>query len=91
MRRSTNSPGRSFWLLGMLETVKLGRADTNGTLGLLEVVVPPGHGSPWHVHPEEDEWVYVLEGQLAALRAPPGAAPAPAKPYKATAVALGKP
>ncbi len=35
--------------------------------------------------------VYVLEGQLAALRAPPGAAPAPAKPYKATAVALGKP
>jgi hypothetical protein len=21
-------------------------------------------GSPWHVHPEEDEWFYVLEGEL---------------------------
>ncbi|MEO8309381.1 MAG: hypothetical protein ABI616_15200 [Pseudomonadota bacterium] len=37
---------------------------------------------------------YVLEGQLAAMRAPPpapGAAPVAAKPYKATAVAVGKP
>ncbi|HVZ47524.1 MAG TPA: hypothetical protein VG916_01960, partial [Gemmatimonadaceae bacterium] len=35
--------------------------------------------------------VYVLEGQLASLRAAPGTAPAPAKPYKATAVPVGKP
>jgi hypothetical protein len=26
--------------------------------------VPEGLGSPWHVHPEEDEWFYVLEGAL---------------------------
>src|SRR4029434_2310071 len=56
--------GEAFWLLGMLETVKLGMADTNGTSGLVEIVVPPGHGSPWHVHPEEDEWFYVLEGEV---------------------------
>jgi quercetin dioxygenase-like cupin family protein len=56
--------GEAFWLLGMLETVKIGRADTNGSLGLLEIVVPPGLGSPWHVHPEEDEWFYVLDGNL---------------------------
>jgi len=31
---------------------------------MLEIVVPPGLGSPWHVHPEEDEWFYVLDGNL---------------------------
>ena len=56
--------GEAFWLLGMLQTVKIGRADTGGEFGLVEIVVPPGLGSPWHVHPEEDEWFYVLEGNL---------------------------
>ena len=23
-----------------------------------------GEGSPWHVHPDEDEWFYVLEGEF---------------------------
>ena len=26
--------------------------------------MPAGIGPPWHVHPEEDEWFYVLEGDL---------------------------
>jgi sugar lactone lactonase YvrE len=34
---------------------------------------------------------YVLEGQLGAMRGPPGGAPPPTKPYKATAVEVGKP
>jgi len=59
-----NNEGEAFWLLGMLQTVKIGHADTSGGYGLIEVVVPPGLGSPWHVHPEEDEWFYVLEGNL---------------------------
>ena len=55
--------GEAFWLLGgMLETIKIGGADTDGQFGLLEIVVRAGDGSPWHVHPEEDEWFYVLEG-----------------------------
>jgi quercetin dioxygenase-like cupin family protein len=56
--------GEAFWLLGMLQTIKIGREDTNGAYGLIEVVVPAGVGSPWHLHPEEDEWFYVLEGEL---------------------------
>jgi quercetin dioxygenase-like cupin family protein len=56
--------GEAFWLLGMLQTVKIGRADARGEFGMLEIVVPPGLGSPWHVHPEEDEWFYVLDGNL---------------------------
>jgi hypothetical protein len=34
---------------------------------------------------------YVLEGQLAGMRGPPGGTPPPAKPFKATAVEVGKP
>ena len=34
---------------------------------------------------------YVVEGQLSVLRAPPGTPPAPPKPFKATAVEVGKP
>jgi mannose-6-phosphate isomerase-like protein (cupin superfamily) len=45
--------GEAFWLTGMLQTVKVGGADTGGR-----------YGSPWHVHVEEDEWFFVLEGSL---------------------------
>ena len=56
--------GEAFWLLGMLQTIKIGKDDTDGQYGLAEIVVPEGVGSPWHVHPEEDEWFYVLEGEI---------------------------
>ena len=56
--------GEAFWLLGMLEIVKVAGDDTDGRFGLLEVTVRAGEGSPWHVHPDEDEWFYVLEGEF---------------------------
>ena len=60
----SENEGEAFWLLGMLQTIKIGAKDSGGAYGLVEIVVPPGLGSPWHVHPEEDEWFYVLEGEL---------------------------
>jgi quercetin dioxygenase-like cupin family protein len=56
--------GDAFWLLGMLETVKISCEDTGGAYGLLEVEARAGDGSPWHTHPDEDEWFYVLEGEF---------------------------
>jgi quercetin dioxygenase-like cupin family protein len=56
--------GEAFLLFGMLETIKIGRDDTAGTYGLIEIDAPPGLGSPWHVHPDEDECFYVLDGEL---------------------------
>ena len=56
--------GEAYWLLGMLEIVKISGADTNGKYGLIEVTVRAGEGSPWHVHPDEDEWFFVLEGEF---------------------------
>ena len=56
--------GEMFWLLGMHQTIKIGGSDTAGQFGMIEIVVPQGIGSPWHVHPDEDEWFYVLEGEV---------------------------
>jgi quercetin dioxygenase-like cupin family protein len=56
--------GEAFWVLGMLETIKIAGEDTAGQYGLIEAVVRAGDGSPWHVHHEEDEWFYVTEGEF---------------------------
>ena len=31
---------------------------------MIEHLAPQGHGSPLHIHTREDEWFYVLEGEL---------------------------
>src|SRR2546427_12299805 len=59
--------GEPHWLLGMLEVVKISGVDTGGEYGLLEVTVRAGEGSPWHVHPDEDEWFYVLDGEFTVV------------------------
>lgn len=60
----TEDQGDAYWLFGMLETIKIGSKDTDGQYGLIEVIARKGDGSPWHVHAQEDEWIYVLEGQF---------------------------
>src|SRR6476620_3392049 len=37
-----NDEGETFWLLGMLQTIKIGRDDTAGRYGMAEIVVPEG-------------------------------------------------
>jgi quercetin dioxygenase-like cupin family protein len=46
----------------MLE--KLTTDDTDSTLAISYENVPPMAGPPLHRHSREDEWFYVLEGQL---------------------------
>jgi quercetin dioxygenase-like cupin family protein len=53
---------RSFF--GCLIWVKATGEQTGGTLALIDQVVPPGAGSPWHVHRNEDESFYVVEGEV---------------------------
>lgn len=45
-------------------TFKVRGGQTNGSLTVLENVIAPGDGPPLHVHANEDEAWYVLEGQL---------------------------
>jgi quercetin dioxygenase-like cupin family protein len=55
--------GESYWLFGALVTIKISADDTAGQYSLMDVETPPGVGSPWHVHRDEDEWFYVHEGE----------------------------
>lgn len=57
--------GAAWWFLDTLMTVKAGAAQTHGAFTLIECRAPAGFGPPLHVHRDEDEGFYVLDGQLA--------------------------
>jgi quercetin dioxygenase-like cupin family protein len=56
--------GEALWFLGLLATIKSSAGTTDGAVAVIEHLAPRGAGSPLHVHSREDEWFYVLEGEL---------------------------
>jgi len=56
--------GEALWFLGFLVTVKCSAETTGGGVAVLEHLAARGAGSPLHVHRLEEEWFYVLEGEL---------------------------
>jgi mannose-6-phosphate isomerase-like protein (cupin superfamily) len=59
---------RSVWFRGALITVHADSDDTNGKFALFEVSGCPGGEPPLHIHENEDEMFYVVEGRLQAVR-----------------------
>ena len=59
--------GEALWFLGTRATIKASAETTDGRVGIIEQLAPPGSGSPLHVHANEDEWFYVIEGELTFL------------------------
>jgi quercetin dioxygenase-like cupin family protein len=59
---------RSIWFRGALITVHADSHDTNGEFALFEASGDPGGEPPLHIHENEDEMFYVLEGRLEAVR-----------------------
>jgi mannose-6-phosphate isomerase-like protein (cupin superfamily) len=59
--------GQSIWIVGDTYTFKAVGEDTNGAYTFLEVNVSPQAGAPPHIHHREDEFYYVLEGELEIL------------------------
>jgi quercetin dioxygenase-like cupin family protein len=57
--------GEALWFLGVLATVKSSAETTGGAVAVIEHLAPRGAGSPLHVHSREDEWFYVIEGELS--------------------------
>ena len=55
--------GEAFWFLGALGTIKAS-GDADGGSMVSEWWAPRGHGSPLPLHHREDEWFYVLEGEV---------------------------
>ncbi len=56
--------GEALWAFGCLVTVKASRQTSGGAVAVLEHLAPRGAGSPLHVHQREDEWFYVMDGEL---------------------------
>jgi uncharacterized RmlC-like cupin family protein len=55
--------GERLWFLGNLATIKADR-DATGSWAMVEMTAPGGYQTPLHVHEQEDEVFYVLEGEL---------------------------
>jgi quercetin dioxygenase-like cupin family protein len=56
--------GEALWFLGCLATIKASSETTEGRVAVIEHLAPQVSGSPLHVHHNEDEWFYVMEGEL---------------------------
>jgi quercetin dioxygenase-like cupin family protein len=56
--------GEALWAFGGLATIKSSAETTAGAVAVIEQLAPQGAGSPLHVHSREDEWFYVIEGEL---------------------------
>jgi len=56
--------GEAIWSFGVLATIKASSETTAGRVAVIEHLGPQGAGSPLHVHHREDEWFYVIEGEL---------------------------
>lgn len=56
---------------------KVRGSQSDGAVFVLETVVAPEEGPPLHVHESEDEWIYVVTGELR-IRLGDDVVPAPA-------------
>jgi quercetin dioxygenase-like cupin family protein len=57
--------GEDRWFFGGgVHTWKVRAEETNGSISIFEDVVERGKTTPLHAHPEHDEIVYVLEGEI---------------------------
>lgn len=58
---------RAIWFLGTLALIKSHGDNTGGLFGAVEFTHPPGFATPLHLHNEEDEAFYVLEGTIRGM------------------------
>jgi len=59
--------GERIWFTNSAMTFKATAATTDGHLCLIETTAPIGHGPPLHVHHDEHEAFYVMEGELEVV------------------------
>lgn len=57
----------AIWFLGALSLVRVSGEGTGGAFSLVENLNQRGNGSPVHVHDQEDETLFVLDGELQVL------------------------
>jgi mannose-6-phosphate isomerase-like protein (cupin superfamily) len=67
VRHVAPGEGEQWWVVGDTYTFKATGRDTGGALALIEAQVPVDAGPPPHVHGKEDEFFYILDGELEIL------------------------
>ena len=61
---SQRTTANTWSVVGQVYTILADGPRTGGQYALVEALVPPGSGTPLHMHTREDEAFYVLEGEL---------------------------
>jgi quercetin dioxygenase-like cupin family protein len=56
--------GEALWFFGTLAIFKATAEQTGGRFSLVEQLAPRGMATPLHVHREDDESFYIMEGEL---------------------------
>ena len=56
--------GEPFWYDGGLMTMKARSGETGGSISLVDVRVPHGKATPLHRHPDAEETIVVLDGEI---------------------------
>lgn len=59
--------GQSFWLMGDFYAIKTTAQQTGGAYSITEIHSFPGNGPPPHIHRNEDECFYVVEGAFSVI------------------------
>ena len=61
------TPAERRWFLGLPTWIRASATETNGALSLIDQVIPAGFESPWHVHHDEDESLFIIEGAMTVV------------------------
>ena len=61
---STPKDSPAYWLLDILWVIHATGDQTQGRYSVIEQWMPVGSGPPPHVHPFEDEFFWVMEGEM---------------------------
>jgi quercetin dioxygenase-like cupin family protein len=59
--------GQSVWFFNSKTFIKATAAQTGGGFGLIEQICPAGTESPYHMHHNEDETFYIIDGQATFI------------------------
>ncbi len=59
--------GQQLWYLNGLVNIRLRGADTGGQFSWVDELLPVGSETPYHIHHNEDETFYVIEGNVSFL------------------------
>ena len=59
--------GSAYWFLNSLNVVLATSESTGGVFSLVHHTAPPGHATPYHLHHDEDEAFFVLDGEFTFI------------------------